>query len=225
MSTEEVIKVMVESASDEEIEEPPTLSEVLERSLEEFKAIKSSINVYSAFCEEATASLKSVYYRHEIHSSPRENLLNMPVNLGPIIASEILVWLKMIRRRMLPTLKSSNPWFIHLKRGLSKDVFMRMREIVLCSPSMFGIAVEGETINFTNKNRMIRDFSYLGAVSKSYIKEQICKTFKGKRKGCHAELVICASKPFVMLYDNRKCEVEIQIHYGFWNEFGYAFHN
>jgi hypothetical protein len=92
MRVEEVLEqVLEQSDNNEEIEEPPTLSEVVERSLEEFKRLSRSIYVFSAFREEASASLQCVYRRYEINSSPREKVLCKSVKVGPIITAEVSI--------------------------------------------------------------------------------------------------------------------------------------
>jgi len=206
-------------------EEAPTLSEVVERSMEEFRPLKRSIDVFSAFQEEASTSLVEVYRRHEVgYFDARERVLNKPVKVGPIIAAEIMFWLKSIRRRMTASPRARNPWFIELKRALPKEIFVVLQEAVLQSPSMFGISVEGLAIKYCEKKRLIRDLAKLAICDTSVIKEQTIKHFKGKRQGCRAEVVVSVEKPCILFYNEKRMEVEISLYYGYWNELHYAFH-
>ena len=124
--------------------------------------------MFAAFQEEASAFLRYVYSRHEIaRLSTRELVLSKFVKVGPMINEEVSVWLKLLRRRMMPSPRARNPWFIELKRGLLTEIYSLITEAVLASPSMFGIAIEGKAIKFTNKNRLVRDFSYLAAAQSS----------------------------------------------------------
>ena len=111
MSVDEVLQqVLDETDNDGEIEDQPTLSEVVERSVDEFKRLSRSIDVFAAFREEASAFLRYVYSRHEItRLSTRELVLSKFVKVGPMINEEVSVWLKLLRRRMMPSPRARNP--------------------------------------------------------------------------------------------------------------------
>lgn len=227
MSVEEVIEQVLEDRSEESEDEGsvPTVSEVIESAIDEFRVLKRDINVCYAFREEAKEVLLDLYRRNHVsHFTSRERVLNKSVKFEAMIAPEIIHWLKIIRKHMSPSPKPRNPWCIVFKRGMPKVVFEAMVEAVLARPSMYGIAVEERVVKFTQIKRLIRDFSNLSSLSSSQVEAQLEKKFIGKRKGHRANVISKVSKPFSLSYDEKKLEVIVKLFYGYWNELDYSFH-
>jgi hypothetical protein len=219
-------EVLTESGSEDSEKETPTLAEVLRSSLLEFYPLRGTVRSFTAFCEEAIKELEGVYKRHKVGVSfgDRQGLPDKRVNAKLIIASEVMLWLKVINRRMTGTRRARNPWYIEFKHGLPKDIFLLVVDFCSESPSSFGFSVQSSTITFTHKKRLVRDLSKLAGIRAKEINDKLQKVFKGKREGCKAELVVTCMEPFVLSYDERNMNVVLKCHYGYWNELGYAFH-
>lgn len=210
-----------------EEEDPRSSLELIESSLEIFDAVKQRLGgSYWEFRSEAKHMLEELFRKHEERITNQVSfLLQRRVQVEPMIKSEVSQWFIILRRRMTPSAKANNPWFIKFERGLVKEIFDSIREIVHSSPSHFGLQSTGSTnITFINKNRLVRDLKKLTNIKKDEIKTILAKDFKGTRLGCKADIVVTDKKPFVISYDTRKMQVKVWCHYGYWNELGYSFH-
>ena len=160
-SREQIIEqVSVESV---EIEEDEGLEvsfvDVLERSMSKFNVLRPSMSNFSDFKEAARQLLTNVYHRHEDGVHGKDNALMSSIPAWPMITSEVLMWLNRIRRRMSANPKASNPWTIQVKRDLPQEMFEILMKSVQGAPSTFGVLVEKNMIKYTNRNRLLRDFS------------------------------------------------------------------
>ena len=160
-SREQIIEqVSVESV---EIEEDEGLEvsfvDVLERSMSKFNVLRPSMSNFSDFKEAAHQLLTNVYHRHEDGVHGKDNALMSSIPAWPMITSEVLMWLNRIRRRMSANPKASNPWTIQVKRDLPQEMFETLMKSVQGAPSTFGVLVEKNMIKYTNRNRLLRDFS------------------------------------------------------------------
>ena len=154
-----------------------------------------------------------------------DSVLISYVSVAPIKTSEVVLWLKGIHRRILANPRATNPWSIELKRDLPEEVFVHIRNAIRGGISAFGVSVEQNTVEFTHRNRLVRDLSKLCGIPKSdIINTRLKKSFGGKRKGFNAEVLVSSEKPFIISYDCRKSQVKLLCKYGCWNEFGYGFH-
>ena len=84
------------------------------------------------------------------------------------------------------------------------------------APSTFGVSVEENMIKYTNRNRILRDFSKFSGLPKSEVAGKLNKTFGGNCKGF--------KKHFVLAYNRKRKQVTLACNYGCWNEFGYSSH-
>lgn len=223
---EVLMNVLTESGSECSEEEAPSVCEVISSSVKEFYCLRSSFNSFTAFKDEAIESLQEVYSCHRVGNlDDCEKVLNKPVSLRPAIAAEILLWLKLIYRRMSGLPRAKTPWYIKIRRGFPEQLFMVIIEACSKYPSNFGISVQPFGLEFTHKKCLIRDFSKLSSSSTTIVKDMLQKVFKGRRNGCRAEILVSREKPFVLTYDERNLKIVLKCHYGYWNELGYSFHN
>jgi len=225
-TVEDVLEeVVTESGVEGNEEDVPSLAEVLKSSVQEFYPLRSTVDSFTAFRDEAMQALEGVYRNHRVGLlDDSEKILDKPVNVRPAIAAEIMLWLKSIYRRMTGSPRAQNPWYIELRRGIPKEIFMVIIDACSKSPTNFGISVESSLLKFTHKKRLIRDLSKLAGVSATLVRDKLKKVFKGRREGCKAELVVSNEKPFVLTYDERNLKIVLKCHYGYWNELGYGFH-
>ena len=184
-----------------EEEDPRSSLELIESPLEIFDAVKQHLGgSYWEFCSEAKHMLEELYRKQEERITNQVSfLLQRRVHVEPMIKSEVTLWFIILRRRMTPSTKANNPWCIKFERGLVKEIFDSIREIVHSSSSHFGFQYTGSAnITFINKNRLVKDLKKLTNLQKDEIKTLLAKDFKGKRLGCKADIVVMDKKPFVI---------------------------
>ena len=92
------------------------------------------------------------------------------------------------------------------------------------TPSTFGVSVEENMIKYTNRNRILRDFSKFSGLPRSEVAGKLNKTFGGNRKGFKTEVLVSREKHFVLAYNRKRKQVTLACNYGCWNEFGYSSH-
>ena len=108
---------------------------------------------------------------------------------------------------------------------LIEEIFLHIRHSVQEGVSAFGVTVENNRINFTEKKRLVRDLSKLSGIPKDDIVDKsLKKSFGGKREGFLAKVLVSTDKPFIISYDRKRRRVTLTCKYGCWNPFGYGFH-
>jgi len=226
-TVEQIIDEVCSNGSDQEEKEPePTLEEVIKISVASFHPLRHHFTNYSSFCSEASQCLESVYCKHESEGryDEVEKVLLSTQSIRPMINSEIQIWIKHIHRRMRANPTARNPWTVEIKRDLCQEVFNHTRDAVRKGLSAFGVVVEDSVIKFTDKKRLVRDFSKLACLTQSEINNDFKKSFGRKQKNFKAEVLVSEDKPFVISFDYKRMKVTVACNYGCWNEFGYGFH-
>jgi len=227
-SVEQVVNEVCEgNISDEDTNKPvPNLEDVIKDSVAQFYPLRHQLTNYSRFCEEVRQCLGNVYRRHEsegILDNVEKVLSDFP-SIRPMINSEVRFWVKNINRRIRTTPTARSPWTVEFKRDLPEQVFNHIRDAVRKGASTYGVHVEDSVIKFTEKKRLVRDFSKLSSLVQSEISNQLKKSFGGKKKNFKAEVLVSEDKPFVIRFDYKRMKVTVACNYGCWNEFGYGFH-
>ena len=212
------------SAVDNSIEPVCSVEDAIKGSVNTFYPLRQLLDDYSGFRVEARSCLEDVFKKHDAQINNMERVLLSRVSVWPMITSEVLMWVKCIKRRMLATPKARNPWYIEIKRDLPQEIFKHMKDAIKTGVSAFGVSVEDSIVKFTKKKRLLRDFSKFSGLTQSEIKTKMKKTFSGNRKNSKAEVLVDEKKPFTICYDQKRLQVTVKCHYGCWNEFGYGFH-
>ena len=73
-------------------------------------------------------------------------------------------------------------------------------------------------IKYTNRNRILRDFSKFSGLPRSEVAGKLNKTFGGNRKGFKTEVLVSREKHFVLAYNRKRKQVTLACNYGCWNE-------
>ena len=170
-SREEVIEeVFVESVETEEDEGPDvSLSDIFEALISNFTALRRSISNFTDFRDEARELMLNVYHRHKVGVHGMDKSLMSSLPAWPMITSEVLMWLKKIRRRMSANPKASNPWTIEMKRDLPQEMFQVLLRSVQGALSAFKVSVEDSVLKYTKKSRLVRDFSKFSGLPRSEV--------------------------------------------------------
>ncbi|KAK3720966.1 hypothetical protein QZH41_006534 [Actinostola sp. cb2023] len=110
-TVEDVLEeVVTEPGVEGNEEDVPSLAEVLKSSVQEFYPLRSTVDSFTAFRDEAMQALEGVYRNHRVGLlDDSEKILDKPVNVRPAIAAEIMLWLKSIYRRMTGSPRAQNP--------------------------------------------------------------------------------------------------------------------
>lgn len=225
LSVEEVLQeVWNEEEMNEEIEVLP-LEDVLKMCVDNFNCLRHSMSNYNGFKEDAKGMLRNVYSRHKTGVNAMDKVLMSYVPVWPMVSSEVCMWLKSIHRRLLANPRAANPWSIEVRRDLIEEIFLHIRHYVQEGVSAFGVTVENNRINFTEKKRLVRDLSKLSDIPKDdIVNTSLKKSFGGKREGFLAKVLVSTDKPFIISYDRKRRRVTLTCKYGCWNPFGYGFH-
>ena len=86
--------------------------------------------------------------------------------------------------------------------------------------SAFGVTVENDRINFTEKKRLVHDLSKLSDIPKDDIlNTSLKKSFGGKRKGFLAKVLVSTDKPFIISYDRKECGEKNRVRQLFLEQF------
>ena len=105
-------------------------------------------------------------------------------------------------RRLLANPRAANPWSIDVRRELIEEIFLHIIHSVQECVSAFGVTVENNRINFSEKEPLIRDLSKLSGIPKDDIlNSSLKKYFRGKREGFLAKVLVSTDKPFIISYD------------------------
>ena len=132
--------------------------------------------------EEAKGMLEKVYSRHKTGVNAMDKVLMSHVPVWPMVSSNVCMWLKSIHRRLLANPRAVNPWSIEVRRDLIEEIFLHIRLSVQEGVSAFGMTVENNRINFTEKKRLVRDRSKLSDIPK----DDILNTSLKKSLGANA---------------------------------------
>ena len=226
-SVEEIInEVCEDNSSDEDTNKPePNLGDVIKDSITRFYPLRHQLTNFSRFCDDASQCLENAFRRHESEGklSNMEKVLSSCPTIRPMINSEVRFWVKNINRRIRATPTARSPWTVEFQRDLSELVFNHIRDAVKNGVSTYGVIVENSVIKFTEKKRLVRDFSKLSSLVQSEIGNQF-KSFGGEKNNFKAEVLVSKDKPFVISFDYKRMKVTVGCNYGCWNEFGYGFH-
>ena len=199
--------------------------EVIGLAIRELRVLRSQMFNFVAFEQEVARSLHGLYARWEERCPYSQRILNSTITVGSLIAEEVCVWLKIIRRRLSARVKARNPWTLEFSRYLSLCVFLKIKEVTTASSTSFGLVIDDtvkETvISFTDKRRLLRDLEIFSEVERSQILSlYLTKDIKGKGR---VAVSVLDEKPFILKYNKRKCEVVVKCHYTYENQFGYIF--
>ena len=175
---------------------------------------ESFISNFYNFKEEARQLTLQSCHRHK--NGVHDESLTSSLPAWPMISSEVAMWLSRISRRMSANPKASNPWTIEVSNDLPQEIFEFLRKSVQGAPSAFGVSVEDKVGKYTNKNRLLRDFS-------SEVAKKLKKRFGGNHKGFKAEVLVSRENPFSIAYNFTRKLVTLSCNYGCWSEFGYGF--
>ena len=115
----------------------------------------------------------------------------------------------------------------NVKRRLDEDLKLeRLLAVTACHSSAFGVSYtetrKAISIQYTEMKRLIRDLSGLGQISREALKENLNRSFQGKRKGS-ANVICNKDKPFAIQHIRKTSQVLVKCHYTFTNEFGFTF--
>ena len=205
LSVEEALEEMwnVEEM-DEEIEVLP-LEDVLKMCVDNFNCLQHSMCNYTSFQGEAKGMLRKVYSRHKTGVNAIDKVLMSYLPVWPMVSSEVCKWLKSMHWRFLANPRAANPWKIEVRRDLIEEIFLHIRHSVQEGVSAFGVTVENNRINFTEKKHLVRDLSKLSDIPKDDIlNTSLKKSFGGKCKGFLAKVLVSIDKPFIISYDRQK---------------------
>ena len=203
-SREVIEYVLVESVETEEDEGPGvSLNDILETSISNFTALQRSISNYTDFWEEARELMLNVYHRHEVGVHGMDKSLMSSLEAWPMITSEVLMWLKKIRRQMAANPKASNPWTIEVKRDLPQEIFQVLLRSVQGAFSALGVSVDDSVIQYTPKNHLLP-------------RSEVAGTVKVLKQSCFQ----AGKNLFSISYNCKRKQVTLVCKYGCWNEFG-----
>ena len=148
------------------------------------------------------------------------------LEVGPIIAAEVILWLKKLNRRLTPRKTAHNPLTVQLARDLPVKVFSFILETVKKARSRYGVTYlesrASDSIVYTEENRVVRDLARLCDISQALVLEYFSKKFSGARKG-NARVVVTAKKPFTVSYYKKGSQVVVKCYYKYTNKHGYTF--
>ena len=225
-SVDQVVDAVCDAVPAERVLSP--FEQVLEESLERFECLSGSIDV-DMFKREARSALEAIKTKCLLNQGHPEHHLSVLmasiIRTGPMIAGEVLMWIKMVNRRMLYKPKIHNPWSIKFSRDIPELLFDRFRRSVGEGSTSFGISVDGNSVKYTDLRRLVRDLAKISGLSREDITCKWKKEFKGRRSGCKAKLLCTEAKPFTISFDRKKTLCTVTCYFGCWNQFGYPFHS
>lgn len=148
------------------------------------------------------------------------------VEVGSLVAEEIVQWLRIFHRRLSPQMTSLNPWTIKFTRYICSKVFGPLKETIAKSSTRFGILLaqsnHEEIISFTDIKRVRRDLGQFSRLPRTEVMHYFTKICRGKRRG-KVTVLVTPEKPLEIRYRKRQSDVTVTCHYSFENEFGYVF--
>lgn len=179
-----------------------------------------------SFEDEVKNVLHLLVEKHRVGTGSIQEVLCSQISVREIMLAEIQHWMSSIKRRLSPRMKSHNAWQIEIKRDIPIQVFSLYLKAVRKARSAFGTSYtetrKTMSIQYTQKKRLIRDFSGLGQITREALSEYLNRNFQGKRKGS-ANVICNQDKPFTIQYVRKSSQVIVKCHYTFTNEFGYTF--
>ena len=145
-----------------------------------------------------------------------EKLKHRVVPIHPFAVREMSVWNVQIRKRLRRKAYVKTGWKIVLVRDLPKEIFERI--MCLCTAN---------TCYETNISRSSKEdiIQFMDVRKVNYIFKQVGVSTSLKKVISNvgtAKVIVCAEKPFNLVYLKSKEQLKVIAHFGFWNVHGVA---
>ena len=190
------------------------------------RPLRDHVENFLLFEDEVEEVLSSLFEKHRSHQNSIERVRHSVLEVGSIIAGEVILWLKKLYRRLTPRKAVRNPWTAQVARDLPVEIFGFILEMVKKARSRYGVTYfesrSSDSVVYTEENRVVRDLSRLCDVPRASVLEYFSKKCKGARRGT-VRVVVTAEKPFTVSYFKKGSQVVVKCYYKYTNEHGYTF--
>ena len=199
------------------------LREILRVSLDKTKGkyLRSLGNVNSKYVEtlkmfEKLAKIADDLCQGVNSDDDFEKLKHRVVPIHPFAVREMSVWNVQIHKRLRRKAYVKTGWKIVLVRDLPKEIFEHIECLCTantCYKTNISRSSKEDIIQFTDVRKVNYIFKQVG-VSTS-LKKVISNVGTAK-------VIVCAEKPFKLVYLKSKEQLKVIAHFGFWNVHGVA---